>query len=258
MGAEHAVNIGNRLELFVDEYLIDSMTDGAGLRLHKPILWEAALVGDEIERVVNWKQGSDVGSRKQLFIDDALTASSQGIELTMNPPAKTGDMTIQSDLPWEGVGVGEGSIVQVGEEYRLYYDCYCPPGEGEGEPVHRLCMAVSTDGIHWEKPSLGLVDYNGSKDNNIVFPTDGSSTQGAWVFRDTRPDIGAEEQYKMICRWTAPRIPGATAGHGDISEWVLQSDDGLRWSPMADGPAYRYSDTTNSAFWDERTGRSVS
>ena len=31
MRAEHAVDIGNRLELFVDEHLIDTMTVGAGL-----------------------------------------------------------------------------------------------------------------------------------------------------------------------------------------------------------------------------------
>ncbi|HPD32597.1 MAG TPA: hypothetical protein PLL20_21610, partial [Phycisphaerae bacterium] len=30
----------------------------------------------------------DVGSRKQLFVDDRFIASSRGVRLTMNPPAK--------------------------------------------------------------------------------------------------------------------------------------------------------------------------
>jgi hypothetical protein len=29
-----------------------------------------------------------------------------------------------------------------------------------------MCYAVSEDGLHWEKPNLGLVEYNGSKENN--------------------------------------------------------------------------------------------
>ena len=46
MRPELVITIGNRLELFVDEYLIDTMTGGAGLHLHKPIQREAALVTD--------------------------------------------------------------------------------------------------------------------------------------------------------------------------------------------------------------------
>ena len=47
MRSEDAVDIGNRLELFMDEHLMDTMTDGAGLRLHKPTLREVALVTDK-------------------------------------------------------------------------------------------------------------------------------------------------------------------------------------------------------------------
>ena len=31
-----------------------------------------------------------------------------------------------------------------------------------------LCLATSADGVHWEKPSLGRVDFQGSRDNNIL------------------------------------------------------------------------------------------
>ena len=33
------------------------------------------------------------------------------------------------------------------------------------------CYAESKDGIHWKKPELGLVEFNGSKANNIVMAT---------------------------------------------------------------------------------------
>ena len=31
-----------------------------------------------------------------------------------------------------------------------------------------VCYAVSRDGVEWKKPNLGLVEYNGSRDNNLV------------------------------------------------------------------------------------------
>ena len=192
-----------------------------------------------------------VGSKKQLFIDEEFFASTKNVKLTMNPPAKTGEATIPADQPWEELGVGGGSIVQVGQEYRLYYSAnYMYPGSNE--PSRRLCMAVSQDGVRWEKPSLGLVTFNGSNDNNIVFPADDSWFCGGWVFVDTCPSIGPEEQYKMVCRWCPPGVPKT-----EVSEWALKSPDGLHWSRMSDRPAYRFSDTTNSAFWDDRIGRYV-
>ena len=39
-------------------------------------------------------------------------------------------------------------------------------GSGEERPP----IATSTDGIHWEKPILNLVEINGSKKNNYIFP----------------------------------------------------------------------------------------
>jgi len=194
----------------------------------------------------------NVGSKKQLFIDEEFFASTNNIELNMNPPAKTGELTIKADRPWEQLGVGGGSIVQIGQEYYLYYSAnYKYPDSNE--PSRRLCLAVSEDGIHWEKPSLGLVTFNRSKDNNIVFPTiEESWFCGGWVFRDTCPDVGPDEQYKMICRWSPPGTPIA-----EVSEWALKSADGLHWAQMSDSPAYRFSDTTNSAFWDDRIGRYV-
>ena len=43
-----------------------------------------------------------------------------------------------------------------------------------------ICYATSKDGIHWEKPDLGLVEYNGSQRNNIVW----RGPHGAGVIKD--------------------------------------------------------------------------
>ena len=33
----------------------------------------------------------------------------------------------------------------------------------------KVSYAESEDGIHWEKPKLGIIDVGGSKQNNVVF-----------------------------------------------------------------------------------------
>ena len=43
----------------------------------------------------------DIGTSKQLFIDEMFIKSSHGIKLTMNPPYQTGEVLITNDQPWE-------------------------------------------------------------------------------------------------------------------------------------------------------------
>jgi len=45
--SKDAIDIGSRLELMVDDYLIEQMTGDAELRLHKPIPHEIAIVHNE-------------------------------------------------------------------------------------------------------------------------------------------------------------------------------------------------------------------
>jgi hypothetical protein len=47
-------------------------------------------------------------------------------------------------------------------EVRIYYDAFGPGGRW-------LCVAVSTDGgLTFTKPHVNLIEFNGSKANNIV------------------------------------------------------------------------------------------
>ena len=43
----------------------------------------------------------DVGSRKQLFIDERFIAASSGVELVMNTPQRDGRVLLTTDQPWE-------------------------------------------------------------------------------------------------------------------------------------------------------------
>src|SRR5690606_1780260 len=56
-----------------------------------------------------------------------------------------------------------------------------------------ICYATSKDGIRWDKPNLGLVEYEGSKANNIVW----RGPHGGGVFRDDQEE-NPNRRYKVI------------------------------------------------------------
>ena len=83
--------------------------------------------------------------------------------------------------------------------------------------------AISDDGVHWEKPRLGLYPYQGSTDNNICYPHCGA------VIKDTgEPD--SDKRYKMV----AKPMPGGTGNH------LAYSADGVHWrqGPRIDLPEW--------------------
>ena len=57
--------------------------------------------------------------------------------------------------------------------------------------------AESDDGIHWTKPKLGIIEFNGSSENNLVW--DGPAENLA-VFRDDNPNCHPAERYKSLAR----------------------------------------------------------
>ena len=68
-------------------------------------------------------------------------------------------------------------------------DCAAP-----GAPA-LVCLAESRDAIAWAKPKLGLYNFSGSTDNNILIGAEGCS-----VFLDpVRPGVPESEHWKMVC-----------------------------------------------------------
>ncbi|HIJ54114.1 MAG TPA: hypothetical protein HPP66_13345 [Planctomycetes bacterium] len=102
-----------------------------------------------------------------------------------------------------------------------------------------ICYAVSRDGIRWEKPSLGIVEFRGSKENNLVL----RGPHGAGVFKDLH-DPDPKRRYKMFFK---AKI---------IS--VAFSRDGIHWGKAIECPeANVRGDTHNNAFWAPTLGEYV-
>lgn len=99
----------------------------------------------------------------QLLVDDALVAAKENVIRTYHPFTKhPGNPVMVADRPWEGqVAYLYGTVLPDDrkEGYRMWYHTWA------GE--YRNLYATSRDGVTWTKPDLGLVEFQGSKANNI-------------------------------------------------------------------------------------------
>jgi hypothetical protein len=108
-----------------------------------------------------------------------------------------------------------GTVIKINNEYRMWYT-------GNDSHKRQVCYAVSKDGLQWEKPKLGLADYNGSKANNLVVIDDQQAIGGMNALVLYEPDdADPGRRFKMI-REINP---------GDVRAAV--SADGLRWKSIA-------------------------
>ena len=196
-------------------------------------------------------EATSIGSRRELFIDKHLIETMTGhTQQRLHNPIPR-ELVLMHDEAWEGTGSGYHSIFKDGDRYRMYYKAWhIDTSDGKLDTSrHPLycCYAESRDGIKWVKPKLGLHEFEGSIDNNIVIasgslgPLQVDAGHPA-VFKDENPDAPADAQYKAIVRSEKPNglLP-------------FKSSDGIHWSPMTDAPILHglgAFDSQNLAFWD--------
>jgi hypothetical protein len=200
----------------------------------------------------------DIGSRRELFVDDFLIERlGGGAALRLHHPEPR-EIVLVLDAPWEGSGSsGYHSVFRDGDIYRMYYKGWHIGFDLERKKIRpvdsTLCYAESPDGIHWRKPSLGLVEYKGSKDNNIVM-LDGKMlgrkiTAGLTaVIKDENPAASPDARYMAFTVSYTPSPKGIVP---------FKSADGLHWVPMADKPVITNGafDNQNLAFWSPAEGK---
>ena len=139
--------------------------------------------------------------------------------------------------------------------FKCWYKCFirdpdsdsAPPGQRaskayEGRDREEgLLYAVSGDGVHWRKPALGLIDFDGSRDNNIVMRRSTHGLHAGGVLHDAREPDPAR-RYKFLHRNAEARRMA-----------TCFSADGIRWSqPVLWREHDAVGDTHNNAIWSTR------
>jgi hypothetical protein len=183
----------------------------------------------------------DIGTRRELFVDEYLIEHMQGARLQLHHPVPR-DVAVVHDTDWEGNTCGYHTVFQDGDLYRMYYrGSHHGTDTERGEHPQFTCYAESRDGIHWVKPELELYEFAGSTANNIVWA--GSGTHNFAPFKDANPNCAPESRYKAL-----GGIQGGLA--------TFASADGIHWRQTSEGPVITEGafDSQNLAFWDTQTG----
>ncbi len=174
-----------------------------------------------------------VAGQKQLFLDDLSIAQMQGLTRTLHQVAKSPlNPVIATNYPWEytleptrgndrgGVASWGGAVWIPDEQvYKCWYSGrFSMAGRGVQIPEAfdwlPTSLAVSRDGVYWEKPFTRIVSWNGSTENNLV------SEHGLLdVIYDPRDPI-PERRYKALGVNLTPEFGAAT----------YTSPDGLHWT----------------------------
>ncbi|MEW6756185.1 MAG: hypothetical protein AB1505_35210, partial [Candidatus Latescibacterota bacterium] len=181
-----------------------------------------------------------IGTQRQLFVDDEVVERMEGLERLFHPVTKDPEPVLLADRPWERPGflgvLGNCVFRDEGDcAYRMYYQAYRL--SADLSEVLRPALAVSADGMRWEKPSLGLVEEDGSQDNNLLASSADPRRQRDWwaynnVFRDEH-DPDPARRYKALGHGVLDRHRGLEARSGVIVAW---SADGLRWTEPPENP----------------------
>lgn len=193
-----------------------------------------------------------------LVLDSRVIEAVENAKLTLGKTVKSKHNPLMAeDKPWEKRFDNLYANVIYDEEdkhYKCWYSPFIVDNSAGGMTLQQrretryrpprgremaICYAVSEDGIKWEKPELGLVEFEGSKRNNIVW----RGPHGAGVFKDLR-DPDPARRYKTIFK--GERIS------------VAFSTDGIHWGEAIPCPEVEVAgDTHNNALWAPTLGKYV-
>lgn len=191
-------------------------------------------------------QGSACEDR-HLLLDSRIIANTQNAHLTPGTVEKhASNPLMKEDKPWE---VRFDNLYAnilydpVETRYRCWYSPFIVHQSSRGTTLEQrenrrfifpkktemgVCYATSRDGLKWEKPELNLVEFEGSKANNLVL----RGPHGVGVFRDDH-ESDPQRRYKMF------RV-----------EDTRCSTDGLHWDTPTPCPGISSrSDTHNNLLW---------
>lgn len=170
-----------------------------------------------------WLAGSGLAqqSYRRLFLDALTVQEQSGLERVFHQPEKhPANPLIAADNPWERGSSGPylyGTVLEENGKLRMWYHFI-------QRKAYTNAYAESLDGIRWSKPALGLIDFDGSKANNLV----------AAVTQDPNENPPRKDRGQCHNPSVVPMPDGRFAMFCYAADWdtirVAFSSDGLRWT----------------------------
>lgn len=159
----------------------------------------------------------------KLFADDYHVATKENLTRTYHAFEKHADNPLlTADRPWEGSTVyvyGTVLPAEAGGGYRMWYHSWA-------DREYRMLYATSTDGLAWEKPVLGQVEYGGTTANNILFRRTHENHSPQVIHTPWDPD--SARRYKLIYYEYGRTPPDFTVS----GYYGMASPDGVAWADV--------------------------
>jgi len=175
----------------------------------------------------------------------------RGVRIVAQPARRRSDV-IAPEKPWEK-RFQVATLIQDGGKLRFWGGC------------PRDCYLESADGVTWQRPNLGLIEFEGSKENNLC-----PGVPGGFLFID--PSAPDRERYKALgvdsitqeqfdeYRERRPHDWEPRAIRHDVGQiYALKgftSADGLNWTDCG-VLSVEHADTQNTGYYDEHLRKYV-
>ncbi len=201
----------------------------------------------------------EIGTTKQLFVDDDVIASVANITRRQHTPKKhPRNPLIRKDQPWETTPYFRTSAFNVAKDpadglFKCWYEDvqnYFGVSGGRGLTDARVCYAQSANGIDWEKPPLGKRHIEGHDTNVVLDLSPAARARTQTIILDEHENDPAR-RYKMmhvhyIKRERPPEGLRADAhsfpaqGLYGIGMSMRFSPNGIDWTPYEENPVIPY------------------
>jgi len=168
------------------------------------------------------------------------------------PEKHSSNPLIKPEKSWEGPGPGNGTVLydeQIGR-FRLWGNVWDEELYKTKAPFSlRGIYYESEDGIHWERPELGLIEWEGNKANNLFFG-------GDWLYAaicviPLPPRLESRGRFAML--YGTAKAGGWQPGQHTMQQRIAFSNDGIHWKDQQENPAFKgRSDTYNNIVYNPK------